>query len=155
MAGTMIQITLTQEAVRRALANVQSAAINMRPVFKDIGEHLTNTTIRRFDEGRGPDGEKWALNSVLSTLNYKEGDRPLIGETGLLSTEIQYEADNDGVMVGSNKVQAAMMQFGGKKSEFPHLWGDIPARPFIGLSIEDEQEVLALCLDHLARTSLL
>lgn len=26
---------------------------------------------------------------------------------------------------------AAMQQFGGKKSEFPHLWGDIPARPFL------------------------
>jgi phage virion morphogenesis protein len=151
----MIQITISSEQVTQALARVQAAALNMRPVFKDIGEHLTNTTRRRFEEGRGPDGEKWALNSVLSTLNYKEGDRPLIGETGLLSTEIQYEADHDGVMVGSNKVQAAMMQFGGKKSDFPHLWGDIPARPFIGLSIEDEQEVLALCLDHLTRAALL
>ncbi|MFC7419355.1 phage virion morphogenesis protein [Iodobacter arcticus] len=150
----MIQITLTEAAVRRALANVQSAAINMRPVFKDIGEHLTNTTIRRFDEGRGPDGEKWALNSILSTLNYKEGDRPLIGETHSLSNEIHYEADSAGVMVGSSKVQAAMMQFGGKKSEFPHLWGDIPARPFLGVSSEDEREILDLSLDHLTRAAL-
>jgi phage gpG-like protein len=31
-----------------------------------------------------------------------------------------------------------MQQFGGTKAEFPNLWGDIPPRPFLGLSIEDE-----------------
>jgi phage gpG-like protein len=27
-----------------------------------------------------------------------------------------------------------MMNFGGTKAQFPHLWGDIPARPFMPIS---------------------
>ena len=33
--------------------------------------------------------------------------------------------------VNSSMDYAAMQQFGGKKSMFPQLWGDIPARPFL------------------------
>ena len=36
---------------------------------------------------------------------------------------------------------AAMQQFGGTKSQFPHLWGDIPARPFLGISTADKQNI--------------
>jgi phage gpG-like protein len=53
------------------------------------------------------------------------------------------------LLVGSNKEYAAMQQFGGTKAQFPHLWGDIPARPFMGVSDDDERELLALVHDHL------
>lgn len=33
--------------------------------------------------------------------------------------------------------------------EPPFPWGDIPARPFLGLSAEDEDEVAALLTDYL------
>lgn len=29
---------------------------------------------------------------------------------------------------------AAIQQFGGTKAQFPHLWGDIPARPFLPIT---------------------
>jgi len=45
---------------------------------------------------------------------------------------------------------AAMQQFGGKKSEFAHLWADIPARPFIGLSPADLAGIEELTDDWLA-----
>lgn len=71
----------------------------------------------------------------------------------MLSTEIHSVVGPTGVTVGSNKVQAAMMHFGGKKADFPHLWGDIPARNFVGLSSADAREILALMLDHLQRAA--
>jgi phage gpG-like protein len=45
-------------------------------------------------------------------------------------------------------VYAAMQQFGGTKAEFPHLWGDIPERPFLGVS-DDEKEILEIISDYL------
>lgn len=42
-----------------------------------------------------------------------------------------------------------MMQFGGTKAQFPHLWGDIPARPYIGFSEDDKQNTLDLASDYL------
>lgn len=43
-----------------------------------------------------------------------------------------------------------MMQFGGTKAAFPHLWGDIPARPFLGLSTQDESDILDTISEALA-----
>lgn len=43
--------------------------------------------------------------------------------------------DNSALVV-SNKPYAAMMRFGGDKSEFPHLWGDIPGRPWLPMDAE-------------------
>jgi len=45
---------------------------------------------------------------------------------------------------------AAMMQFGGTKSEFPNLWGDIPARPFLGISEDDKTDILTILERHLS-----
>jgi phage gpG-like protein len=57
--------------------------------------------------------------------------RPLIGESHALETQIHHQAGAGEVTVSASPVYAAIQQFGGKKSEFPHLWGDIPARPFL------------------------
>ncbi len=57
--------------------------------------------------------------------------------------QINYQlTGNDTLDVGSPTVYAAMQQFGGKKSEFPQLWDDIPARLFLGISAGDEQSIL-------------
>lgn len=148
----MIDIDISTEAVIRALAHLERAGRDLTPVFKDIGEELANSTLKRFDEGQGPDGKTWAPNSPVTLLR-KKGSQPLHGETGMLSTQIHYEAGPAHVTVGSPMEYAAMQQFGGEKAEFPNLWGDIPARPFIGLSTEDEQEVLNIVLDHMKKAA--
>ena len=91
------------------------------------------------------------MDSVLSTLLHKEGDRPLT-DGGLLGDTIDYELyGSAGVQIGSPmKDYAAMMQFGGTKSEFPQLWGDVPARPFLGLSDDDRDDVLSILQRHLS-----
>ena len=115
----------------------------------EMGEDITESTKQRFETGTAPDGSAWPLNSVLSTLLYKQGDKPLV-DHGYLAESIHYQTlGNTGVAIGTNKVQAAMMQFGGTKAQFPHLWGDIPARPYIGLSAADGQDILEILADYL------
>jgi len=74
--------------VLAALARMQERVGNMRPLLAEIGEDMTASTKKRFDTTTAPDGSPWLLNSVLSTLLYKEGDTPLTGETGLLQSLI-------------------------------------------------------------------
>jgi phage gpG-like protein len=71
------------------------------------------------------------------------GKRPLLGLSGALSTTINYEADDDGVSIGSPMIYAAVQQFGAQAREFGGKapWGKIPARPFLGLSSEDEASI--------------
>lgn len=148
----MITVDLNNAELDRVLRHLERAAVQLGPVFDDIGQHLVNTTRRRFEDGKAPDGSTWTKNSAV-TLARKKGKKPLVGESGGLSTEIQSQADARRLRVGSNKEYAAMQHFGGKKNRFPHLWGDIPARPFVGLSSEDEGEVQALLLDHLYKAA--
>lgn len=106
--------------------------------------------------------------------------KPLIGETHRLENEIVPFASQDGVEVGSNLIYAAVQQFGAKMGEFgrysqvsrwrkfgdkdfrkyagtvkgfPIPWGDIPARPFLGLSTDDADNVLSIVGRFLAAAS--
>lgn len=93
-----------------------------------------------------------------STLDF----RPLFGPSRMLSSQIHYEATANQVEVGSNMIYAAVMQLGAAQGEFgartgrtrptekrpksqdyffPIPWGDIPARPFIGLSGTDRSNI--------------
>lgn len=69
--------------------------------------------------------------------------KPLIGDGRALSLRINYRVVGvSELRVGTPEVYGAMQQFGGKKSQFPNLWGDIPARPFLGLSDYDRDTIL-------------
>lgn len=125
---------------------------NLRGPLSEIGEELIDSTRHRFSTATDPEGNKWPLNSIFSTLlnEKKPGDKPLLGETGNLSKLINAQlVGNNALEVGSILEYAAIQQFGGTKQEFPHLWGDIPARPFLGISNEDERTILEIIEDHL------
>lgn len=143
-----IYIDVDDAQILHTLNELASRVSNIRPALREIGEDLKESTQQRFVTTHAPDGSRWELNSVLSTLLYKEGDRPLTN-LGTLGATIDYQIDNNELQISSPLKYAAMMQFGGTKTEFPNLWGDIPARPFLGLSDEDRDGILHVLRDYL------
>ncbi len=140
-------------ALRRLHAGLGSAGL--RPALAEIGEELAESTRQRFSAGRAPDGEPWAENE-MSTLLGKRGAKPLIN-SGLLAEQIFWRLAGDGVEIGSAHIYAGTQQFGAEKGQYgrtargaPIPWGDIPARPFLGLSAADEQAVLGILGDYIA-----
>lgn len=158
---TVYKIQYRSEAVKKALARLKAGAGNMLPAFRDIGEFLIASTRARFKQGAAPDGSAWRPKSQTTIDAYRaRGDgvltRPLIGPTKRLSSEISYRARGDGVSVGSSLIYAAVQQFGAAKGAFgksprgaPIPWGRIPARPYLGLSRDDERNVVEIIEDHL------
>ena len=157
----MIEIKVDNKNVIAALDRLAKAAANPRPALLAIGDDLVLSTKKRFETSTAPDGTRWEPNRQSTYLqhlgsaksNHRKdgrinsrgaakvmGKRPLIG-VGTLSKQIYSNVDGNGLQVGSTMEYAAMQQFGGKKSKFPHLWGDIPARPFLGISAADEMMV--------------
>jgi phage virion morphogenesis protein len=121
---------------------------NLSPAARKIGETLKESTQKRFESATAPDGTAWALNKP-STLEHKKGSRPLT-DGGTLGDTIDYQLRGEySLLIGSPAEQAAMMQFGGTKSEFPNLWGDIEGRAFLGISDEDETDILNILERHL------
>lgn len=151
----MFTIELDDDGLQARLEGIVAEMGDLTPLMRDIGEYLTASTRDRFAAGEAPDGSSWAPKSAATTAAYAaRGDRvdmrPLFGPSGMLSAQLSYAVTPDSVEFGSSMVYAAMMQFGGTKAAFPHLWGDIPARPFIGLSDRDREEIGAIIDDWLA-----
>lgn len=165
----MIEVKLEDEAVQAAFTRLVQAGTQMKPLMQEISEFLAETTKQRFQASTAPDGSRWAPNTEVTYIKPLEryqssftkktgkitasgsrraaGKKPLIGETGSLSTTINYRAGSDFVEIGSPTAYAAVHQFGANARSFTGgktPWGDIPARPFLGLSPSDSEGLLEI-----------
>lgn len=175
----MITVEITDQETRKAIANLIAAAENPKQLMAQLGELLVDSTKQRFSTSTAPDGSRWAENSDITLLGYLNkykgsfrkkdggltqkgarrlgGKKPLIGESGSLSTTIAYKIEGVGTLiVGSPMEYAAAQQFGmekgyagSSKRGTPIPWGDIPARVFLGLSDQDTAMILELSSDFL------
>ena len=173
----MITFELNTTAITAALAGLAATLSDMSPVMNEIGAHLRDTTEDRFKTGTGPDGSAWAPRSPVTLARYeREGKKPgphPLTLTGAMSNSIFHSYGSTFAEVSSNAIQAAVMQFGAAQGSFGAAmgrtrpsekrpksqdyfvtlpWGDIPARPFIGISDEDEANVLDIIAEALARS---
>lgn len=144
----MITVTVDDNRIRAALLRLHHAAGDISPALREIREALVESTKARFETGTGPDGNDWTKNKD-STSKRKGSSRPLLASGTLMNQIDGRLVGNDALAVYSTMEYAAMMQFGGTKAEFPQLWGDIPARPFLGISNDDETEILKIIHQHL------
>lgn len=136
----------------------------MAPAMQEIGEVLAESTQQRFSASIGPDGSRWAplaQSTVLARLakisgayakksgklSSKGGSavigmKPLV-ETGMLQDTIRYQLIDGGagVEIGTNRF-AGEWEAGAAVHQFGSRDGLILARPFLGLSGDDQAEVL-------------
>ncbi len=148
----MLKVQVTDSGVVDAFNRLIALGESPQSALAAIGEKMDEFTKSRFGKSVDPYDEPWAVNSDVtlrvllhsSGKNFTKkgslskrgntilaGKKPLIGESKILSTEFSRTVIGDDlVTVASTRTYAAMQQFGGSKSDFPNLWGDIPARPF-------------------------
>lgn len=157
MAG--ITITIDDTELRQQLGQLIGALTDPQPALRSIGEDLVRTTHARFGQGqkRAPDNTPWARNSDV-TIARKGRDNPLY-QRGHLQGTIRYQLlGQNALAVGTNRGYAAVQQFGQPKGASgrtrrgaPIPWGDIPARPFLGLSDQDAADAVRVLRAYLAR----
>lgn len=174
MAGAMLEVTVSDSKVGEALAELEQRLSNLRTPLEDIAQYLHQSTDDRFRSQVSPDGSPWAPLAA-STLARKRGNR-ILRESGDLQDTLRYQVSDNELAFGTDRPYGAIHQFGGKiehaaRSQQAHFSGnrfaskrksdvsrwitrgasvlDIPARPYLGLSSEDETEVLAIVADYL------
>ena len=158
------------ETASRGLAALHRALGDMTEPNQEIGEVMIQSTKDRFPQGIAPDGTPWAPKSQATIQAQRRGEgrgrnarvdfRPLFGPSRSLSTQISYIAGPDSVEWGSNLIYAGVQQLGAGKGAFgtmsngsPIPWGQIPARPFLGLSTQDNETIVATVEDWLGRVA--
>lgn len=155
----MFEFEIDNRKVLAALQELHQRTGNVGPALRAIGEDMVESTKQRFATKTGPNGAQWANNSDVTIsapkklpmggYEIKGRNDPLI-DHHTLSDSIDHQLfGNNELLIGSPMEHAAMMQFGGTRSEFPNLWGDIPARPFLGISDDDESMILNTIRRHL------
>lgn len=156
MSGVALEIT--EEGLNEALLKIDGLADAPRHELTDgIGRLVQEQTRRRIEEEKtSPAGAAWQANWRGSSILY---------ETGTLSRSIDYLADNDSIMIGSGLVYARIHQEGGTivpkaAAALVFRLGDrwvrtgkvtMPARPYLGLSADNQADVIEAAEDWLGR----
>ncbi len=126
------------------------AGVNWTGLHKEIGEELVASTQLRFREETAPDSTKWP-----QSIRAREEGGQTLSDTRRLRNSITAAARPDRVEVGTNDKRAAVHQFGAvirpKRAKALRFrvgkrWAtkqevSIPARPFLGVSDDDEQAI--------------
>lgn len=123
-------------------------------IYAPIAMALETSTKARFDTGIGPDGESWEPSLRART----EGGKTLL-DRGFLRDSVHGSSDPAGLEVGTAHISARVHQFGGEivakdggRLAFSLSDGSfrtpqkvtMPARPFVGLSSDDEGMILRI-----------
>jgi phage virion morphogenesis protein len=160
-----VHIEIDDRELKEALGKLISKCGDASLALRDIGEYLLLSHDKRWDREVSPDGVPWAELSPV-TLARKQKLRPGAPMGKLVFREylrhLHYQVTGNSLELGTDRVYGAAQQFGmprgyagrgryrTRKGSFPIPWGDIPARPFLGVSEEDRGEILDILGRYLA-----
>lgn len=155
-----------QQLVERA-RQVLGRRPSFKPLLNAIGLEMVTSTQRRFETGTAPDGSRWRPS--LAAL---EERRQTLIKTARLRDSNTYNVTSTDVEVGTNVEYAGIHQGGatipphtirarraralripgvGFRRSVKHPGGTIPARPFLGLSAQDETIIHNLTEDWMRK----
>lgn len=174
--GLTLNITADDERIRELLIRLSRRMRDTTPVMREIGEIVLESIQRNFRQGRSPEGKRWkpsrrAIREGGKTLM---DNRILFGSLN----DACVLAGRDRVRIGTNVPYAAVHQLGARRGSFGEVlarvrshsrrsrgggthivrahvrrqklpWGDIPARPFMGVRREDWGEIHDTVMDYL------
>lgn len=154
-----IRIDSNLPLMQRLFKAMQQMGANPEPLLRDIAFLGENSTRERFRSQTGPDGQRWKPSLRAQLFGGKT-----LTKDGHLGDSITSTADRTTAAWGTNRIYAAIHQFGGEikakaagglRFKIGERWTTkrqvtLPARPFLGVSAEDEQDILDLVSDHLS-----
>lgn len=155
-----IRIDSNLPLVQKVFAGMHKLAGNPQPLLQAIAMLGESSTRARFRSQTGPDGQSWQPSLRAQMTGGKT-----LTKDGHLGDSISSTADSYTAQWGTNRIYAAIHQFGGTikakgsgglRFNIPGFgWVNkrqvtIPARPFLGVSAEDEQDILELASNHIS-----
>jgi phage virion morphogenesis protein len=149
MAGAKFSITAENaDEIRGQLNRLISKGQNLIPVFQDIGEMLLISHDQRFRDQVSPDGQPWEPLSPKYQERKEKHQDTILTLNSILSGQLSYAATNSDLFFGTNTEYGAIHQFGGSEGMRPSN-AAIPARPWLGITDEDTQEIFEILGDFL------
>lgn len=156
--------TVGDSSVRDAFHALRAAGADLRPAMREIAGLMEASTRLRFRDGKSPEGAPWrplapGTRKKRAARSRSKGTaavaaalagnmQPLL-DTGRLRNSITSRHDATQAVIGTNVVYAPIHQFGGQAGRGRRT--NVPARPFLGMSGGDREDIIEALRDHLAR----
>lgn len=152
-----------QEKITQWLNRVLKETKDSTELLHEIGSILESNTKERINSGIGVDDKPWQ-KSWRARI---QGSTTLRDNSTLINS-LKYQIENNGrrVVVGTNLIYAPLMHFGGtvkpKRGKFLTFktptggWVRVKSvtikpRPYLGMSVDDSQEVLFAIEEYLEK----
>lgn len=172
MSGVAYTLTVDNAEILAGLARIRRVSDDLTPLMTDIGGELESSTVMRFTTNVAPDGTPWKAR-----LKTQSNGLPILVMTTDLRDSIHAVVERDAVSIGSALVYAAVHQEGfhgevvvssherhftmvfgrrisGVTNVMPHSRQmNIPARKYLGMSVNDNDRVIETVGDHWARAA--
>lgn len=163
MTGARISYALDDKAFTTAVTRL--GGVLGTGVLRAIGTALVEETNKRFESGRDPFSQPWA--ELLPAYAMIKRGPGILRESRMLQRSITYQVSGSSIYVGSNRIYAAVHQFGavikaknapalsfrlgfagpkgGVKRAFVHVQSvTIPQRPYLGFGPNDQAAVMGV-----------
>ncbi|MGH7027376.1 phage virion morphogenesis protein [Brevundimonas sp.] len=159
----MVSSGITLDGIVRAqrtMAELLDRTGDLEPLMGRIGAYGEESTVHRFETQKGPDGDPWE-----PSLRAKATGGQTLVDSGRLRQSMTWNASRDSAEWGTNLIYAGVHQDGATIA----AKGDghlgfvipgigfrspkevvIPARPFLGVDADDEDEIDDIVQDYIA-----
>ena len=164
-----LDIEVDDAAVLAALNRLAERVRDAGPAMREIAGHLEDVPHQALEDQASPAGDPWAqLKESTQAQREKRGygaKKPILERRGDLLGGIASRSTATAAYATSGAVYSRVHQFGARKGEFgtatglgfslndrgkaasrgsgrPLPWGDIPARPFMGISAEARAAII-------------
>ena len=130
-----IEIKIDDREIQRLLKKLTAKSENLRPLMKNIAGIMMDSVEENFDKQGIPD--KWTpLAKSTIKQRTKKGYWPgrILQMRGELAASITSKYDDNSTVVGTNKIYAAIHQFGGHAGRGRKA--ESPARPYLRLDTD-------------------
>jgi phage virion morphogenesis protein len=163
--GATIDVVFDDQPVLDALERLAAIGGSAAQLMTTLGNALVDSTRLRFSTNIAPDGSTWA--ALNPAYNEMRRPGPILVQGGHLRGSITFRASAGEVMIGSRMIYAGVHQRGArieaknaKALVFQMGAGGglvrvravtIPARPYLGISAEDEVMIIEETQAYLGR----
>ncbi len=136
-----LRVKISSETARTRKRLEGLTRLRLEALLDDLGAHMLEANRHRLDNLKtDADGQAWAPWSAKYAA--KRGSGEMLESSGDLLDSLTINQGPDGVSVGSNLLYAIVHLLGSTNR-------NIPARPFLGFSDEDMEELGQIAVEFL------
>jgi phage virion morphogenesis protein len=145
----MIEIKIDTAKLTAALKRLAASGRNLSVPMRRAAGIMADAVEENFEQEGRPKWKSLATTTILQRILHDSWPGKILQESGGLARSITRHYDATSALVGTNSVYAAIHNFGGKAGRGRKV--EIPARPFLSLDDDDEEDLEACFAKFLAK----